>query len=135
MVTAFISTSNCLFSRFNSLIVHVFRILYLFDVPSETPVPCVLTFIAWVLHILCACSKLHACSHVPLRYLENSRGGNQPIVLFLLSKCHPPSPNAPRNPGLVDVVHRISGRSRIAPRSWVTTVGRRGWNQTEWTGG
>ena len=36
---------------------------------------------------------------------------------FVLSKRHSPSPHALRIPGLVDVVHRVSGRSSIAPRN------------------
>ena len=38
-----------------------------------------------------------------------------PIPLFVFSVCHPLSPDALRNPGLVDFVLRVSGRSRIAP--------------------
>ena len=56
-------------------------------------------------------------------------------IFFILSKHHPPSPDALRNPGLVDVVRRVSGRTRIAPRDGVTAVGRRSWNKAESTGG
>ena len=44
----------------------------------------------------------------------------QLIPLFVLSECHPPSPSVLRNPGLVDAVHRVSGRSRNAPRKLAT---------------
>ena len=60
---------------------------------------------------------------------------DHPIPPFVLSTCHPPSPNALRNPGLVDVVHRVSGRSRIAPRNWVAAAGRWGTNQSTRSGG
>ena len=42
----------------------------------------------------------------------------------VLSEWHLLSRNALRNPGLVDVVQRVSGRSRIAPRHWVTATDR-----------
>ena len=98
----------------------------MFDVPSETPFPFVLIPIAWVLHILCVFHNYMqpAGSHMPFRYFDDSRGENQRIPLFILSKCHPPSPDALRNPGLVNAVHRIIGRSRIAPRNgWPPLVG------------
>ena len=40
---------------------------------------------------------------------------NTPIPLSVLFKRHPPSPQALHNPGLLDVVHRVSGRSCVAP--------------------
>ena len=50
---------------------------------------------------------------------------DHPIPPFVLSTCHSPSPNALRNPGLVDVVHRVSERSRIAPPPPPELGGRR----------
>ena len=47
----------------------------------------------------------------------------------------PPSPEAIRNPGLVDVVLRVNGRSRIAPQNGVAAAGRQGTNQTTRSGG
>ena len=38
-----------------------------------------------------------------------------PIPLFVLSTRHPPSPDAPRDPGLVDVVHRVCDRPCLLP--------------------
>ena len=61
--------------------------------------------------------------------------GSTQIPLFVLSKCHLPSPDVQRSPGVVDVVHRVSGRSRIVLRSRGTAVGRRCWNQAECTEG
>ena len=44
-------------------------------------------------------------------------GFQTPIPLFVLSKWDPPSPDALRNPGLVDVAHRKRGGPRDAPGS------------------
>ena len=51
---------------------------------------------------------------------------DHPIPPFVLSARHPPSHHTLRNPGLVEVVHRVSGRSRIAHppplQNWVTAT-------------
>ena len=44
---------------------------------------------------------------------------------FVLPECFPSSPNALCNPGLVDVVHQVSGRSRIAPQTVAAAAGWR----------
>ena len=64
----------------------------------------------------------------------------QPIHLFnrslFLSPLNViPIPDALRDPCLVDVVHQVSGRPGVAPRSWVAAAGRWGTNQTMSTGG
>ena len=46
-----------------------------------------------------------------------------------------PIPNAPCYPGLVDVVHRVRGRPRVATRSWVAAADRWGANHANCTGG
>ena len=93
------------------------------DVPPETPAPFVLMPIAWVtvLYILRVSSITTCRFSCAISISWHFPGRESP--LFVLSKCHPPSPDALLNPCLVDVVHRISGISRIASRNWVTTGG------------
>ena len=64
------------------------------------------------------------CSHVPCHnnYLI-IRMKRRPIHLFVLPMRHPPSPSALRDPDLVDVVHRVGGRSRIAPWKLMAAAG------------
>ena len=67
------------------------------------------------------------------------RGSVPAAVLSPIPLCpiqsRPSSPNALCNPSLVDVVHRVSGRPRVAPRNWATAAGRWGANQTMSRGG
>ena len=46
---------------------------------------------------------------------------------FVLSERHPPSSSTLHNPSLVDVVHRVSGRSRIARPPPPPELGDRRW--------
>ena len=41
-----------------------------------------------------------------------------PIPVFVSFIRHSPSPKALCNPGMVDVVHRVRDRPRVAPRNW-----------------
>ena len=79
-------------------------------------------------------------------HLRGTRGGygrkrlvpalSSQSILFVLSKRHPPSPNALWHPGLVDVVHRVRGRPRVPPpRNWVTAAGRWDAKQSKCNGG
>ena len=61
-------------------------------------------------------------------------GGRRTDPSAVLSKRHPPSPDALHKPDLVDIVPLVGGRSRIAPRKWVAAAGRRGTDQTTRSG-
>ena len=64
------------------------------------------------------------------------RGSVPAAVLSPIPLCpiqsRPSSPNALCNPSLVDVVHRVSGRPRVAPRNWATAAGRWDANHEPW---
>ena len=66
---------------------------------------------------LCLIWSISRPPHVTT-YISPTTFWNQEIPLFVLSKCHPPSPDALRNPGLVNVFHRERGGPRVAPGTW-----------------
>ena len=71
---------------------------------------------------LCKCSKY------PVILVLVARGSSDKS-LFLPSSHLIPSPYALRNPGLVDVVHRDRGGSRVAPRKLAVAAGWRNASQ------
>ena len=52
---------------------------------------------------------------IPLPHRSNRGPVDTADPSFILSNRHPLYPEVLRNPGLVDVVHRVSGRPRVAP--------------------